>query len=43
MPLENEDCGIHIDTVTKNLISNYDSIIQNPNAFTEVSNVLDND
>lgn len=41
MPFENENCRIHIDTVTENLISNYDSIIQDPNTFTEVSNVLE--
>ncbi|GFH46867.1 predicted protein [Chaetoceros tenuissimus] len=39
MPFENENCRIHIDTVTENLISNYDSIIQDPNTFTEEINL----
>ena len=41
MPQENEDCRTHFDAVTTNLIWNYDSIIRDPNAFTEVSNVFD--
>ena len=41
MPQENEDCRTHFDVVTTNLIWNYDSIIRDPNAFTEVSNVFD--
>lgn len=40
MPQENEDCRTHFDAVTTNLIWNYDSIIRDPNAFTEVSNVF---
>ena len=40
MPQENVDCRTHFDVVTTTLIWNYDSIIRDPNAFTEVSNVM---